>query len=89
MKRNYSVILVLRSGFAVAAYNIPVEGEDDVAVFRWTVNIVRVQGLIWRSFFAVYYRVFLLDDLEDVLSFKNGEDALPKQNHRYWKKRSN
>ena len=80
MKRNDSVIPVLRAGLAVAAYNIPIGWEDDVTVFQWAVRVVRVESLIWWSFF-IFANGLFLDDLEDVLSFENGEDAATKCNH--------
>ena len=70
--------LVFRAWFAIASHNVPISGEDDVTVFLWTVNVVWIEGLIWGPFIVIDNRVFL-DDLENVLSFQNGEDALNKK----------
>ena len=82
MKRNDSVILVLRAWFAIASHNVPICREDDVTVFLWTVNVVWIEGLIWGPFIVIDNRVFL-DDLENVLSFKDGEDAVTTTNCHY------
>ena len=68
--------LVFRAWFAVNAHNVPISGEDDVTVFLWTVNVVWIEGLIWGPFIVID-GVFVYD-LENVLSFQDGEDAVDR-----------
>ena len=68
------MILVLRAGFAVTAHLVPISGEDDVTVFLWTAKVIWIEGLIWGPFIVID-GVFV-DDLENVLSFQDGEDAV-------------